>query len=118
VTQSPVSSTVLSGHNDLELVTLTADDGNGNTENCSFTVTLKDITAPNIVCKPFSAALNAAGAVTILPTDVYQSGSDNCGTVNLVSVVPNMFTCSNLGANLVTLSANDGNGNSTLARRP
>jgi hypothetical protein len=112
VTQSPVSSTVLSGHNDLELVTLTADDGNGNTENCSFTVTLKDITAPNIVCKPFSAALNAAGAVTILPTDVYQSGSDNCGTVNLVSVVPNMFTCSNLGANLVTLSANDGNGNS------
>ena len=111
VTQSPPASTVLSGHNDVEIVTLTANDGNGNTQFCTFTVTLKDITAPTVVCKPFTAALNAVGTVTVIPANVYQSGADNCGTVNLVSVVPNTFNCSNLGANTVVLTVNDGNGN-------
>ncbi|HAD12119.1 MAG TPA: hypothetical protein DCF33_06735 [Saprospirales bacterium] len=113
VTQSPAASTVLSGHNDVEVVTLTADDGNGNTQFCTFTVTLKDVTPPVVVCKPFTAALNAAGMVTVLPSDVYGSGSDNCGVVNLVSVVPNTFNCSQLGANVVVLTVNDGNGNTS-----
>ncbi|MBK8557233.1 MAG: HYR domain-containing protein [Lewinellaceae bacterium] len=111
VTQSPAPSTVLSGHNDFETVTLTADDGNGNTASCTFTVTLKDITPPTVVCKPFTANLNAAGAASITTADVLQSGADNCGTVNQVSVVPNAFTCGNLGANAVVLTVNDGNGN-------
>ncbi|MEZ4932202.1 MAG: HYR domain-containing protein [Saprospiraceae bacterium] len=51
VTQSPVATTPLNGHNDVETVTLTADDGNGNTADCSFTVTLKDITDPVITCQ-------------------------------------------------------------------
>ncbi|MEZ4932199.1 MAG: hypothetical protein R2788_08790 [Saprospiraceae bacterium] len=50
MTQSPLATTPLSGHNDAETVTLTADDGNGNTADCSFTVTLKDVTAPTITC--------------------------------------------------------------------
>ncbi len=111
VTQSPASNTVLNGHNDVETVTLTADDGNGNTEFCTFTVTLKDITAPTVVCKAHTAALNAAGTASITTADVYQSGADNCGVVNQVSVVPNTFTCANLGANTVVLTVNDGNGN-------
>jgi hypothetical protein len=36
VTQSPASSTALNGHNDVETVTLTANDGNGNTQFCTF----------------------------------------------------------------------------------
>ncbi|MEI6412236.1 MAG: HYR domain-containing protein, partial [Bacteroidota bacterium] len=76
-------------------------------------VTLKDVTPPSIVCKPFTAPLNAAGTTSIVPANVFQSGADNCGTVNLVSVTPNSFTCSNLGANTVTLTANDGNGNTS-----
>ena len=111
VTQSPVATTVLMGHNDFRLVTLTADDGNGNTQSCTFTVTLKDITPPTVVCKPFTAALNAQGTVSITTANVYQSGADNCGTVNQVSVVPNTFTCANLGPNTVVLTVNDGNGN-------
>jgi hypothetical protein len=111
VTQSPAPSTVLNGHNDVETITLTADDGNGNTTSCTFTVTLKDVTPPTVVCKPFTAALNAAGMATITTGDVYQSGADNCGVVNQVSVVPNTFTCANLGPNTVVLTVNDGNGN-------
>ena len=113
VTQSPAPSTLLSGHNDFELVTLTANDGNGNTQSCTFTVTLKDITPPTVVCKPFTAALNAAGSASITTADVFQSGADNCGTVNQVSVVPNTFNCSNLGPNTVVLTVNDGNGNTS-----
>jgi len=111
VTQSPAPATLLNGHNDFEIVTLTADDGNGNTQFCTFTVTLKDITPPTVVCKPFTAALNAMGTVTITTADVYQSGADNCGVVNQVSVIPNTFNCSNLGPNTVVLTVNDGNGN-------
>ena len=111
VTQSPVASTVLSGHNDAKTVTLTADDGHGNTTSCTFTVTLKDITPPTVVCKPFTAALNTAGAVVIATADVFQSGADNCGQVNQASVVPNAFNCTNLGPNTVVLTVNDGNGN-------
>jgi hypothetical protein len=113
VTQSPAASTVLSGHNDVEIVTLTADDGNGNTEFCTFTVTLKDITPPTVVCKPFTAALDAMGNTSIPTANVYDSGADNCGTVNQVSVLPNSFNCSNLGANTVALTVNDGNGNTS-----
>lgn len=112
VAQSPAPITLLTGHNDLETVTLTADDGNGNMQFCTFTVTLKDITPPTVVCKPFTAALNAAGMVSITTANVFQSGADNCGTVNQVSVIPNQFTCANLGPNTVTLTVNDGNGNS------
>lgn len=111
VTQSPAPTTVLNGHNDVEVVTLTADDGHGNTQFCTFTVTLKDITAPVVVCKPYTAALNAAGTVTVTTGDVFQSGSDNCGVVNQVSVTPNTFNCSQLGPNTVVLTVNDGNGN-------
>ncbi len=88
-----------------------ATDVNANTATCSFTVTVTDVTPPTISCKGFIANLDASGNVIIVPSNVYQSGSDNCGTVNLVSVVGSSFNCNNVGNNLVTLTANDGNGN-------
>jgi len=113
LTQSPAAGTSITGHNTVRTVTLTATDGAGNTQTCTLTVTLKDVTPPTIVCKTYIANLDASGNVSITPTDVYQSGSDNCGVVNLVSVVGSSFTCSNIGNNLVTLTANDGNGNTS-----
>ena len=90
-----------------------ATDVNTNTKTCSFTVTVNDVTPPTIVCKPYTANLSTAGNVSIVPSDVYQSGSDNCGVVSLQSVAASTFTCSNIGPNLVTLTANDGNGNTS-----
>ena len=109
--QSPVAGSTISGHNAVRTVTLTATDVAGNTQTCTLTVTLKDVTPPAIVCRPFTANLDASGNVSITPANVYQSGSDNCGVVNLVSVVASSFNCSNVGNNVVTLTANDGNGN-------
>ena len=90
-----------------------ATDVNTNTATCSFTVTVKDVTPPTIICKAHIAILDATGNVSIVPSNVYQSGTDNCGSVNLVSVVASSFNCSNVGNNLVTLTANDGNGNTS-----
>jgi Putative metal-binding motif/Secretion system C-terminal sorting domain/Pregnancy-associated plasma protein-A/HYR domain/Receptor L domain len=94
-------------------VTLTVNDGNGNSNTCTATVTVIDNTPPTVTCKPHTAVLDGSGSASIVPADVYQSSSDNCGTVNLVSVSPNTFNCGNQGGNTVTLTVNDGNGNTS-----
>ncbi|MCC6461154.1 MAG: HYR domain-containing protein [Saprospiraceae bacterium] len=111
VAQSPAAGTVLSGHNDMRTVTLTATDGSGNTADCMFSVTLKDNTAPSGTCKNATVSLNNSGSGGITASSVFQSGSDNCGTVNPVSVTPSSFSCTQLGTVTVTLLVNDGNGN-------
>ncbi len=109
-TQNPVAGASVTG---TQVVTLTATDAAGNSGTCSFTVTVVDQTAPSIICKPATVAISGAGNASVTTAAVFQSGMDNCGTVNLVSVTPNTFTCSNIGTNSVTLTANDGNGNTS-----
>ncbi|MCC6463333.1 MAG: HYR domain-containing protein [Saprospiraceae bacterium] len=117
VTQMPASATVLSGHNDEKTVTLTANDGHGNTTACSFKVTLKDITPPTITCPPnqtVSADAACSGTVgnrIALATNV----SDNCANPAVVSQTPapgTVLTGHN-DEEMVTLTASDGHGNST-----
>jgi hypothetical protein len=85
-------------------------DAAGNSVSVTYTTCIDNM-PPEINCKNVTVNLDGTGHATIVPADVYQSGSDNCGTVNLVSVVPNSFDCSKVGPNTVTLSANDGHGN-------
>ena len=92
-------------------VTLTVNDGHGNTNTCTATVTVQDNMQPSAVCKNHTVALNASGTASIAPADVFDSGTDNCGTVNPQGVSPSSFTCANLGGNQVILTVNDGNGN-------
>ncbi len=92
-------------------LTLLVTDAAGRSSSCSATITVQDLTPPTLACKNYDTVLDANGQVGVLPANVYQSGSDNCGSVNLVSVLPNNFSCNNLGANTVTLTANDGKGN-------
>ena len=93
-------------------VTLTVDDGNGNSSTCNSTVTVADTTAPNAVCQNLTVYLDASGNATITAADVDGGSTDNCGTTNL-SINTSSFNCSNIGANTVTLTVNDGNGNSS-----
>ncbi len=62
-------------------VVLTVNDGHGNTATCNAVVTVSDNTPPLLTCKNISVNLNGSGSASIVPTDVFQSGSDNCGTV-------------------------------------
>jgi len=74
-------------------------------------VTFLDNVPPTAVCKDISVNLDAMGDVSIVPMDVFDSGNDNCLTVNLQSVSQNSFDCSDIPSVLVTLVVNDGNGN-------
>ena len=98
-------------HLGLNNVVLTIEDASGRKSTCNAAVTVQDNTPPQIICKNHTAALNASGTTTFTPASLYQSGSDNCGTVNLSSVTPSSFDCTGLGSHTVTLTANDGHGN-------
>ncbi len=93
-------------------VTLTVNDGNGNSSSCTAQVTVEDCTAPNAQCRDVSVCLNASGNATISADTLDNGSSDNCGTPSF-SASQTIFTCAEIGSNTVTLTVNDGNGNSS-----
>jgi sarcosine oxidase delta subunit len=109
VTQSPASSTLLTGHNDSTVVTLTAQDGNGVTSSCSFVVTLKDVTPPTAKCKNANVSIGAGGMVVVPPSTVDDGSFDNCGFT--LTLTPDTFRCVNIGQDTVILKATDVAGN-------
>lgn len=120
VTQSPQPLTGLSGHNDFVIVTLTADDGRGNTTPCTFKVTLKDQTPPTITC-PADQTLAADNMCSHILGDFRNLATglgDNCTPVNtlIISQVPAINSITLTGHNdfrTVSLTAADGHGNSS-----
>jgi len=113
--QSPASSTVWSGHNTAQTVTLTASDGNGNTQTCTFTVTLKDIIPPAITCPANSTVAADANCHGTVGNWSLASKTDNCAASGSIttsqSPTGNAALNSHNDVRTVTLTANDGNGN-------
>ncbi len=107
ISQSPVPFTVITAD---QVITLTADDGNGNTSTCTFNVLVTDNLAPTTVCQDVTIYLDGAGNTSIVAADIDGGSTDNCGTVTL-STSTTAFTCADLGANNVTLTVTDGNSN-------
>lgn len=91
-------------------VTLTVTDVNSNVSTCTATVTVVDNLAPNAVCQNISANLDATGNATISAAMINNGSNDNCGIASAVASTTN-FTCVNVGANNVTLTVTDVNGN-------
>jgi PKD repeat protein len=90
-------------------VDMTLTDHTGNTSTCTASVTVEDNIPPTSVCQIFTVNIDETGNATITAADVDGGSTDNCGTPTL-SVSPDAFTCANLGANTVTLTATDGAG--------
>lgn len=111
VTQSPASGTTLSGYGTIQTVTLTATDASTNSDDCTFTVTVDDVTAPNAICMNRTVSLDASGSVTVPAVDINNTSTDNCGIASF-SLSPNTFDCGDIGANSVTLTVTDNAGNS------
>ncbi|MFN8295865.1 MAG: HYR domain-containing protein [Chitinophagales bacterium] len=95
-------------------VTLTVTDVGGNTKTCAASVTVQDLVAPNAVCKNITVDLSAVagGLTTITGTQVNNGSTDVCG-ISSYAVSPSSFTCSNIGANTVTLTVTDVNNNTS-----
>jgi gliding motility-associated-like protein len=91
-------------------VTLTLTDANGNISSCTSVVTIVDNTPPAALCHDLTLSLDPLGNASIVPADVDNGSSDACGIASL-SVLPNIFSCNNVGTNFVTLTVTDVNGN-------
>ncbi len=93
-------------------VTLTVTDVNGNSSTCTATVTVEDVTPPVALCQDITVQLDSTGSVTITGAQIDNGSSDACGIDTLESN-PHTLDCSNTGANTVTLTVTDVNGNSS-----
>ena len=91
-------------------VVVTATDVNGNSSTCTSTVTVEDNIAPVAICQDVTVQLDAAGSASIVSTDIDNGSNDACGIAS-VTVSPSTFDCADLGANTVTLTVTDNNGN-------
>ena len=118
ITQSPLATTVYNGDDTEIVVTLTADDGNGNSTDCQVTVTLQDTVSPTIVCPPAEILIVDGNCEITLPDyTVAATTADNCTTSGNIAVTqdiaPGTVFSGEGTTQTVTLTADDGNGNTT-----
>ncbi len=93
------------------VVILTVTDVNGNVSTCNSTiVTVEDVIAPDVVCANLTIELDAAGQAAITAADIDNGSSDECGIAS-ITATPTAFDCTNVGANDVTLTVTDVDGN-------
>jgi gliding motility-associated-like protein len=110
ITQSPVAGTLVASNT---VITLTVDDGNGNTANCSFNLTLSDTTAPVVVC-PSDESIYLDGNCEVVLPDYTSSGNiyDNCDNNLTITQTPNAGKVYSATEEVeVTLVATDASGN-------
>jgi len=71
---------------------------------------VQDIVLPTVITQPVTVQLNATGSASITAAQIDNGSTDNCG-IATITVSPSTFTCANVGANTVTLTVTDVNGN-------
>jgi hypothetical protein len=94
------------------IVTCTAEDESGNTNACTFTVTVNDTQAPTLTACPANQSIcttNPAGSVA---TFTAPTASDICDGALAVTCVPASGSLFAGGTNVATCSATDAAGNS------
>jgi gliding motility-associated-like protein len=106
ITQAPTAGTLITG---TTTVILTADDGNGNTQTCSFDVIPTDNIPPAIACPADqNVAFDAGCQYTLLDYTGMAVTFDNCGPIT-VTQMPMAGTIIS-GTTTITLTATDGAG--------
>jgi len=92
--------------------TLTVTDNNDCSNSISATVAVLDQSPPTLQLQNGVVDLDNSGFVTVSAT-LFDNGSfDNCGIVSW-TVTPNTFNCSQIGQNMVTITATDLGGNTS-----
>jgi len=92
------------------VVTITAEDDQGNKSTCTATITVVDEEPPTIACQDTTVSIGSLGFARIGVSSV-ASASDNCDDVTLLPRIL-VFGCGDLGPNQRTITATDGSGNS------
>src|SRR5690606_26028174 len=92
--------------------TFTVTDVSGKVYDCIQTIILEDKTAPIVITQNITVQLDANGQATITAADINNGSTDNCSIpADGYSLNKTKFDCSNVGANTVTLTVKDVNGN-------
>ncbi|MBM2815176.1 MAG: hypothetical protein HW421_1938, partial [Ignavibacteria bacterium] len=89
-------------------VTLTVTDVNGNSATNVAKVIVKDNLAPIIITKNITVYLDANGNASITANDVNNGSTDNCG-ISTLTVTPNTFNCLSINGTNNALSFNGSN---------
>jgi hypothetical protein len=92
--------------------TLTVTDVNGNSSICSALVFVEDNVAPIALCLDLTVQLDSDGNGSTTANAVDNGSNDACGIAGL-SIDQENFDCGHVGANTITLTATDVNGNSS-----
>lgn len=87
-------------------------DASSNVTIGSAIVTVNDPIPPTAISKNISIDLDIYGNASISPEDIDDGSNDNVSVV--LSIDQASFTCENLGANTVTLTATDPSGNQAV----
>ena len=95
-------------------ITLTVTDNNGNVSTDIATVTVEDKVDPVAIAQDLTVELDASGAGSITAAQIDNGSSDACG-IATTTLSQESFDCTHLGANTVTLTVTDNNGNETTA---
>ncbi len=91
-------------------VTFTATNQFGSSSSCSIVISVEDNEAATAVCADFTVSLDESGFASIEASDIDGGSFDNCAIASM-QAIPNIFDCSNVGANTVTLEVTDEAGN-------
>ena len=95
-------------------VILTVTDENENSASGTAVVTVEDTRQPIVTVQDISVDLDASGSVTISAEDIDNGSLDNC-SITSISLDNDTFSCSNIGTNTITLTAEDQSGNISTA---
>ncbi|QIH39419.1 T9SS type A sorting domain-containing protein [Flavobacterium sp. Sr18] len=93
-------------------VTLKVTDNNGNVATQTAVITVEDKIAPMVITKNITVQLDASSNILIAAADVNNGSTDNCG-ISLLELNKALFSCANVGENVVTLKVTDNSGNVT-----
>ncbi|MEL6274530.1 MAG: hypothetical protein AAFU03_05375, partial [Bacteroidota bacterium] len=90
-------------------------DPSGNSDTCSFAISVLDQTPPVAICQPTTIFVDPSGLepITVDPAAIDGGSLDNC-SIDTMSLSPATFDCSQIGTNQdVVLTIVDGSGNMT-----
>lgn len=92
-------------------IVLTVVDDSGNSSICESKATVSDISLPIAQTRNLIIELDSDGQASITPEQVDDGSNDACGIASLALDKQN-FDCSDVGANTITFTVVDNNGNS------
>ncbi|MDA9761261.1 gliding motility-associated C-terminal domain-containing protein, partial [Flavobacteriaceae bacterium] len=90
----------------------TFTDNSGNVSTQTQNVIIEDVTVPIVVTQDITVFLDSNGEALITPSDINDGSVDNCDGELTFDLDITLFTCDDVGDNIVTLTVTDVNGNS------